>query len=38
MMTALGLYVFVLFFTPAIGAAGRAVLFQHHGILLPWPF
>jgi hypothetical protein len=38
MMTALGLYVFGLFFTPAIGAAGRAVLFQHHGILLPWPF
>lgn len=34
----MGLYVFVLFFTPAIGAAGRAVLFQHHGILLPWPF
>ena len=32
------IYVFVLFFTPAIGAAGRAVLFQHHGILLPWPF
>ena len=34
----MGLYVFLLFFTPAIGAAGRAVLFQHHGILLPWPF
>ena len=34
----LGVYVFALFFTPAIGAAGRAVLFQHHGILLPWPF
>ena len=34
----LGFYVFVLFFTPAIGAAGRAILFQHHGILLPWPF
>ena len=34
----LGFYVFALFFTPAIGAAGRAVLFQHHGILLPWPF
>ena len=38
MFPALGFYVFVLFFTPAIGAAGRAVLFQHHGILLPWPF
>lgn len=34
----LGIYVFLLFFTPAIGAAGRTVLFQHHGILLPWPF
>lgn len=34
----LGVYVFILFFTPAIGAAGRAVLFQHHGMLLPWPF
>ena len=38
MVPFLGIYVFVLFFTPAIGAAGRAVLFQHHGILLPWPF
>lgn len=38
MLPLLGIYVFVLFFTPAIGAAGRAVLFQHHGILLPWPF
>ena len=37
-MPLLGVYVFALFFTPAIGAAGRAVLFQHHGILLPWPF
>ena len=35
---ALGIYVFILFFTQSIGAAGRAVLFQHHGILLPWPF
>lgn len=34
----LGLYVFLLFFTPAVGAAGRAVLFQHHALLLPWPF
>jgi len=33
-----GIYVFILFFTPAVGAAGRAVLYQHHGILLPWPF
>ncbi len=34
----LSFYVFVLFFTPAVGAAGRAVLFQHHAVLLPWPF
>lgn len=34
----LGFYVLLLFLTPAIGAGGRAVLFQHHGILLPWPF
>jgi len=34
----LGFYVFILFFTPTVGAAGRAVLFQHHAVLLPWPF
>ena len=34
----LGIYVFILFFTPAVGAAGRAVLFQHHAVMLPWPF
>ncbi len=34
----LGFYVFMLLFTPAVGAAGRAVLFQHHAVLLPWPF
>ncbi|MEK6260339.1 MAG: DUF4013 domain-containing protein [Planctomycetota bacterium] len=34
----LGSYVFLLFFTPAVGAAGRAILFQHHAVLLPWPF
>ena len=33
-----GFYVFLLFFTPAVGAAGRAILFQHHAVLLPWPF
>ena len=38
MWPALGFYVFLLFFTPAVGAAGRAVLFQHHALLLPWPF
>lgn len=34
----LAFYVLMLFFTPAVGAAGRAVLFQHHAVLLPWPF
>lgn len=34
----LGFYVFLLFFTPAVDAVGRAVLFQHHAVLLPWPF
>ena len=34
----LSFYVFMLFFTPAVGAAGRAILFQHHAVLLPWPF
>lgn len=34
----LSFYVFMLLFTPAVGAAGRAVLFQHHAVLLPWPF
>lgn len=31
-------YCFLLFFTPDIGAAGTTVLFQHHALLLPWPF
>ena len=35
---ALAFYLFVLFFTPAIGAAGRRVLFDHHALLLPTPF
>ena len=30
-------YVFVLFFTPAIDARGRRVLFDHHALLLPTP-
>ena len=34
----LSFYVLLLFFTPAVGAAGRAILFQHHALLLPWPF
>ena len=31
-------YVFLLFFTPAIGEHGRRVLFEHHALLLPVPF
>lgn len=31
-------YVFLLFFTPAIGEHGRRVLFEHHSWLLPVPF
>ena len=30
-------YVFLLFFTPAIDAFGRRVLFDHHAVLLPTP-
>jgi len=30
----LGIYVFLLFFTPAIGEHGRRVLFEHHALLL----
>ena len=33
-----GVYVFLLFFTPAIGEHGRRVLFEHHALLLPVPF
>lgn len=34
----LAFYVFLLFFTPSIGAYGRRVLFEHHALLLPAPF
>jgi len=34
----LAFYLFLVFFTPAIGAAGRRVLFEHHALLLPTPF
>lgn len=34
----LAVYLFFLFFTPAIGAYGRRVLFEHHALLLPTPF
>jgi len=34
----LAFYLFLLFFTPAIDALGRRVLFDHHAILLPTPF
>jgi hypothetical protein len=32
------IFVFILFFTPAIGQHGRRVLFEHHALLLPVPF
>jgi len=34
----LGAYVLMLFFTQAIGAHGKLVLFEHHVFLLPVPF
>lgn len=34
----LAAYLFIVYFTPAIGAAGRRVLFEHHALLLPAPF
>lgn len=34
----LGFYVFLLFFTPAIGEHGKRILFEHHALLLPVPF
>lgn len=34
----LALYVFLLFFTPAIDAFGRRALFDHHALLIPTPF
>jgi type VI protein secretion system component VasF len=38
LVAALGLYLFLLFFTPAISAFGRRVLLDHHALLLPTPF
>lgn len=34
----LAFYLFLFFFTPAISAYGRRVLFEHHALLLPSPF
>lgn len=34
----LGIYVFILFFTQFLGEQGKAVIFQHHSLLLPSPF
>jgi hypothetical protein len=34
----MALYLFLLFFTPAIDAFGRRALFDHHALLLPTPF
>lgn len=33
----LGLYTFLLFFTPLIAEHGRAAIFEHHSVLLPMP-
>ena len=38
MLPLLGLYVFLLYFTQFIGEHGKAVLFEHHALLLPVPF
>lgn len=37
MLPLLSLYVFILFFTPAISQHGKLVLFEHHAFLLPSP-
>lgn len=37
-LLAVGIYVFVLFFTQFIGEQGKTVLFQNHTFLLPSPF
>lgn len=34
----LAIYVFLLFFTPAIDAFGKRALFDHHALLIPTPF
>ena len=34
----LALYLFLLFFTPAIDAFGKRALFDHHALLIPTPF
>lgn len=33
----MGLYTFLLFFTPLIAEHGRAAIFEHHSLLLPMP-
>lgn len=38
MVSALTVYVFLLFFTQSIGQHGKLVLFEHHALLLPVPF
>ena len=38
MLPLIGLYVFLLFFTPLISEHGKGVLFEHHALLLPVPF
>jgi len=38
LLPVLAVYVFLLFFTPAIDAFGRRALFDHHALLIPTPF
>lgn len=38
MIPLLGIYVFLVFFSQAIGEHGKAGLFEHHAFLLPVPF
>ena len=38
MIPLLGIYVFLVFFSQAIGQHGKAGLFEHHAFLLPVPF
>ena len=38
MLPLLGIYVFLLFFTQAIGEHGKSALYEHHAFLLPVPF
>lgn len=38
MLPLLAAYVFLLYFTQFLGAAGKLTLYEHHAFLLPWPY